>query len=47
LTEGRRLFETRGCRGYHKLNDVGGSIGPDLTERVPAAASLRGSSAIS
>ncbi len=32
LTEGRRLFETRGCRGCHKLNGVGGSIGPDLTE---------------
>ena len=32
LTEGRRLFETHGCRGCHKLNGVGGSIGPDLTE---------------
>ena len=32
LTEGRRLFETQGCRGCHKLNGVGGSIGPDLTE---------------
>ncbi|MGB8479679.1 MAG: c-type cytochrome [Acidobacteriaceae bacterium] len=32
LTEGRRLFETEGCRGCHKLNGVGGSIGPDLTE---------------
>ena len=32
LTEGRRLFETRGCRGCHKLNGIGGSIGPDLTE---------------
>jgi mono/diheme cytochrome c family protein len=32
LTEGRRLFETRGCRGCHKLNGVGGSLGPDLTE---------------
>lgn len=31
LTEGRRLFETQGCRGCHKLNNVGGSIGPDLT----------------
>src|SRR5208282_3330088 len=31
LTEGRRLFETQGCRGCHKLNGVGGSIGPDLT----------------
>jgi mono/diheme cytochrome c family protein len=31
LTEGRRLFETHGCRGCHKLNGVGGSIGPDLT----------------
>ena len=32
LTEGRRLFETQGCRGCHKLNGVGGTIGPDLTE---------------
>ena len=32
LTEGRRLFETQGCRGCHKLNGIGGSIGPDLTE---------------
>lgn len=31
LTEGRHLFETQGCRGCHKLNGVGGSIGPDLT----------------
>src|SRR6516162_8952224 len=32
LTEGRRLFETQGCHGCHKLNGVGGSIGPDLSE---------------
>ena len=32
LTDGRRLFETQGCRGCHKLNGVGGSVGPDLTE---------------
>lgn len=32
LTEGRRLFETEGCHGCHKLNGVGGSIGPDLSE---------------
>jgi mono/diheme cytochrome c family protein len=32
LTEGRRLFETHGCRGCHKLDGVGGTIGPDLTE---------------
>ena len=32
LAEGRQLFETHGCRGCHKLNGVGGSIGPDLTE---------------
>jgi mono/diheme cytochrome c family protein len=32
LTEGKRLFDTQGCRGCHKLNGVGGSIGPDLTE---------------
>ncbi len=31
LTAGRHLFETQGCRGCHKLNGVGGSIGPDLT----------------
>ena len=31
LAEGRRLFETQGCRGCHKLNSMGGSIGPDLT----------------
>ena len=31
LTEGRHLFESQGCRGCHKLNGVGGSIGPDLT----------------
>ncbi len=31
LTEGKRLFDTQGCRGCHKLNGVGGSIGPDLT----------------
>jgi cbb3-type cytochrome oxidase cytochrome c subunit len=38
LTEGRRLFETEGCRGCHKLNGIGGSIGPDLSEE---GASLR------
>ncbi len=32
LAEGRRLFDTHGCRGCHKLNGVGGSIGPDLSE---------------
>jgi mono/diheme cytochrome c family protein len=32
LTEGRRLVETEGCHGCHKLNGVGGSIGPDLSE---------------
>jgi len=31
LAEGRRLFESQGCRGCHKLNSMGGSIGPDLT----------------
>ena len=36
LTEGRRLFETHGCRGCHKLNGVGGSVGPDLTEEGAA-----------
>jgi mono/diheme cytochrome c family protein len=38
LAEGRHLFETQGCRGCHKLNGVGGSIGPDLSEE---GASLR------
>jgi mono/diheme cytochrome c family protein len=32
LTEGHQLFESRGCHGCHKLNGVGGSIGPDLSE---------------
>jgi len=32
LTEGRQLFEANGCHGCHKLNGVGGSIGPDLSE---------------
>lgn len=32
LAEGRRIFETHGCRGCHKLDGVGGSVGPDLTE---------------
>ena len=31
LTEGRRLFDTHGCRGCHKLSGIGGTIGPDLT----------------
>ena len=31
LTEGKHLFDTQGCRGCHKLNGIGGSIGPDLT----------------
>ncbi len=30
LARGAELFETRGCRGCHKLNDVGGVIGPAL-----------------
>jgi mono/diheme cytochrome c family protein len=38
LAEGRHLFETQGCRGCHKSNGVGGSIGPDLSEE---GASLR------
>ena len=37
LTEGRRLFDTHGCRGCHKLNGVGGSIGPDLTAEGAAS----------
>lgn len=31
LTRGRALFEEKGCRGCHKLDGVGGVIGPDLT----------------
>lgn len=31
LTEGRHLFDTHGCRGCHKLEGVGGTIGPDLS----------------
>lgn len=31
LILGKRLFETYGCRGCHKLNGVGGTIGPDLS----------------
>ena len=31
LSEGKRLFENQGCRGCHKLNGVGGTIGPDLS----------------
>lgn len=31
LMRGRGLFETKGCRGCHKMNGVGGVIGPDLT----------------
>jgi mono/diheme cytochrome c family protein len=31
LTEGRHLFDTHGCRGCHKVNGIGGTIGPDLT----------------
>jgi mono/diheme cytochrome c family protein len=38
LTEGKRLFDEQGCRGCHKLNGVGGSIGSDLTAE---GASLR------
>lgn len=32
LTAGHHIFETEGCHGCHKLNGVGGSIGPDLSE---------------
>ncbi len=30
LAQGQQLFETSGCRGCHKLNAVGGNIGPEL-----------------
>jgi len=30
LARGAELFEERGCRGCHKLNGVGGIIGPEL-----------------
>jgi len=39
LARGQELFETSGCRGCHKLNGVGGNIGPELdkvgTRRSP------------
>ena len=31
LLRGRALFEEKGCRGCHKLEGVGGVIGPDLS----------------
>jgi mono/diheme cytochrome c family protein len=30
LARGAQLFETRGCRGCHKLGGVGGIVGPEL-----------------
>lgn len=30
LARGERIFETHGCQGCHKLNGVGGIIGPEL-----------------
>jgi mono/diheme cytochrome c family protein len=35
LARGQELFETVGCRGCHKLDGVGGNIGPEL-DRVGA-----------
>jgi len=35
LVRGAQLFETVGCRGCHKLDGVGGNIGPEL-DRVGA-----------
>ena len=39
LAQGKLLFETSGCRGCHKLEGVGGNIGPELdrvgTRRSP------------
>ena len=32
LQKAGTCLKTQGCRGCHKLNGVGGSIGPDLTE---------------
>lgn len=31
LAEGRRLFDSHGCRGCHKVDGVEGTIGPDLS----------------
>ena len=31
LDEGRKLLDSHGCRGCHRLNGVGGTIGPDLS----------------
>lgn len=30
--EGRRLFSRIGCNGCHMVDEVGGMVGPDLTE---------------
>ncbi len=30
LTQGRKLFDDLGCRGCHRLNGIGNSIGPEL-----------------
>ena len=30
LARGQQVFETSGCRGCHKLNSIGGNIGPEL-----------------
>ena len=38
---------THGCRGCHKLNGVGGTIGPDLTEEGAVRRSPNGWNAIS
>ncbi|MBI3098589.1 MAG: c-type cytochrome [Planctomycetes bacterium] len=32
ISEGKRLFHTRGCRGCHKIGGVGGEDGPELTQ---------------
>jgi mono/diheme cytochrome c family protein len=45
LVEAKALFHSLGCRGCHKVNDVGGTDGPDLSragQRDPGQTSFEG-----